>query len=110
MRGVERRVPETPIDTGTGHTRFSLRLQTDRTDNKCACSDLVTYLFFVLFCFVPDKSAFHKRLLLFLLVPLLLAMLLPITKYLFDEETKVGSEPLSGPVVTDSHPGTSKFD
>jgi len=52
-----------------------------------------------------DKSDFHKMLLLlFLLVPVLLAMLLPITMYL------VGCGPLSGHVVTDSHPGTSKFD
>ena len=58
-----------------------------------------------------DKSDFHKMLLLlFLLVPVLLSMLLPVTKDLFDEETKVGSEPLSGPVVTDSHPDSGKFD
>jgi len=98
------------VTLALAYSRFSLRLQTDRTVNKCACSDLVTYLFLVLFCFVPDKSAFHKRLLLFLLVPVLLATLLPVTKYLLHEETKVSSEPLSGPVVTDSHPDSGKFD
>ena len=61
-----------------------------------------------------QRKDFHKRQLLvslvFLLVSLLLATQLPVTKFLFDEETKVSSGPLSGPVATDSHPDSGKFD